>query len=293
MRRLALAAFVLATTSSSIALANPLEEGRAHFQKGVALYRTGDFRAALAEFRAANEAAPSFRIQFNIGQTCAELHDDVCALRAFEKYLAEGGTTGTTQQRTTAEREIERLRANVGSVRVAVNVAGAEVAVDDVAVGLAPLAQPIDVMVGAHKITAKKDAATATMNVDVAAKETADVALVLAPPKADKPVAAPEPANNTAIWIGIAATSVLATATVACGIVTLNAKSDLDDTANRFGVAQGEIDDARSKVDTFAIVTDVFFGATLIAAGVTAYLFLKSPSRVGVGPGGFRVILDK
>src|SRR4051812_60021 len=85
-----------------------VEEGRARFSKGVALFRASNYRAALVEFNRAYAVAPSFRIQFNIGQTCAELQDYACAVKAFQKFLAEGGTQVPAPQRVTSEKELDR-----------------------------------------------------------------------------------------------------------------------------------------------------------------------------------------
>ena len=68
-----------------------VEEGRTRFARGIELYKEGNFHGALAEFRAAYAAAPSFRIHYNLGQTLYQLQDYAGAVRAFEQYLAEGG----------------------------------------------------------------------------------------------------------------------------------------------------------------------------------------------------------
>ena len=269
-----------------------VDEGRALFGKGVTLFRAGDFRAALEQFNHAYAAAPSFRIQFNIGQTCSELQDHACATKAFELFLADGGKQVPPAQRVIAEREIKRLRALVGSLHVVVNLAGAEVTVDDAPAGTSPISAALLVNAGRRKVSASKPPlAPVSSMIDVPAGDTVEVSLALAdasgvplPPSAV--AAAP---SRTPFWIGVAATSALAVATVIFGVVTLGAKSDLDGTVGRFGASADDISLARSKVDGLALVTDVFGGAAILAAGITTYFFFSTQpasTRIGVGPGG-------
>src|SRR4051812_24973181 len=43
------------------------EEAASHFSKGIDFYKEGNYAAALAEFRAAYKALPSYEVLFNIG----------------------------------------------------------------------------------------------------------------------------------------------------------------------------------------------------------------------------------
>ena len=95
--------------------------------------------------------------------------------------------------------------------------------------------------------------------------------------------------NRTPFWIGVGATSLLTVATVTFGVLSLKAKSDFDATVGRFGASSGDVDNARSKVGTLAVVTDIVGGAAVAAAGVTTILFFTTKparSQVGVGPRG-------
>lgn len=298
---LALATFAATAGTSGVAHAEPphaepgpaaVDEGRALFAKGVTLFRASDFRAALEQFNRAYGVAPSFRIQFNIGQTCSELHDHACATKAFELFLADGGKQVPPAQRVIAEREIKRLRALVGSVHVVVNLAGADVTVDDAPAGTSPISAALLVNAGRRKVSASKPPlAPVSSVVDVPAGETVEVSLALADASgAPLPPSAPDATpSRTPFWIGVSATSALVVATVIFGVVTLGAKSDLDGTVGRFGASADDISHARSKVDSLALVTDVFGGAAIVAAGITTYFFFSTQptaTRIGVGPGG-------
>ncbi len=288
------------------------EEARSRFQRGVELYRDGDYRGALIEFNRAYQTAPNFRLQFNIGQTCVELQDYACGLRAFERYLAEGKAEVPADRRTTAENEVKRLQKLVGYIRVVVDQPGAEVLLDNVSIGKTPLADAILVSAGRRTIqVVLPPNPTSTRAVDVAGGDRVDVKIDLGEPSkppAARPTTAPvepprrvepppEPRSTTPVWIGVAVTGALTAGAVVFGLVTLSAKKDLDRVAGQYGVAPSDVDDARSKVKRDALVTDLLGLGAILGAGVTTYLALSSggssktgstsPSvRVGVSPFG-------
>lgn len=313
-RHVAIASFLAALVAHDLARAEPtkaqVDEGRDRFKRGVQLFQDGDFRAALIEFNRANEIAPSFRIQYNIGQTCLELQDYACAYRAFGKFLGDGGNEVPKDRRQQTEHEIDRLKKLVATIQVRVNKDGADVSVDDVAVGRSPLAQATLVGAGRHKVTASlSPAAPVTKVIDVAGGDELQVALDLVDPAA-APVApapalagsAPPPqaapslsAQGTALapqpsrapfWIGLATTTALAAGTAVTGVFSLSAQSDLDGKVGKEGVSSREVDDAQSKVQTFSLVTDVLLAATIVSAGITTVLWFTTspPSRTGRAP---------
>ena len=110
------------TLSAGIARSAPpvSDDARARaitrLQRGQEPYADRDFAGALSEFRKAYELAPSYRLLYDIGQVCYQMHDYVCA---------------------------QQSRARLGYLDLQVDVARAEVSVDDVLAGVAPLAQPI------------------------------------------------------------------------------------------------------------------------------------------------------
>jgi hypothetical protein len=277
------------------------EEGRERFRRGVELFKDGDYRAALIEFNRANEVAPNGKIHFNIAQTCLEMQDYACALRGFEKYLAEGGTDIPKDRRQQSERELERLKKLVGHVRITSNKDGADVTIDDIAAGKTPLPEPVLLGAGRHKITVSVAAlAPATRVVDLAGGDKIDLALDLtAPPPGPPPADRTDPAtprvapraedprggapapSRTPFWIGLVTTGVLGAGAGVTGALALSAKSDLDSTAGRFPVTTDEVGSARTKVQTFSTVTDVLLVSTVVAAAITTVLYFTTspPSR--------------
>ncbi len=306
---LVLASTAFATTQAGSARAADApgkaasEAGRVHFLRGVALFKDADFRAALIEFKKAYEIAPNYRVEYNIGQTCLELQDYGCALSAFQKYLAEGGSDVPAARKKEVEKEVTRLSSLVAHVRIVASKEGAEIAVDDVVVGRGPLSAPLLVGAGRHKFSAQlAPFLPATKVVDVASGDDLEVKLDLADPQpaavpvpvvvpaptpapvgeraapVKPPPPPPEAPSRAPFYIGLTSTAVLTGATVAFGVVSLGAKSSLDDKAGQVGVTPAEMDSARTKVETFSLVTDVV-GATAIVAGVvtTVLYFTTSP----------------
>jgi len=172
-RSLRLRATVLALCIvGSAAAAPPKNEAETQFTKGVALTKAGDYPNALAAFKKAYEIAPNFRVLYNIAQLHAFSNDNASAIKVYRQYLAEGRDQIPTARRQEIEKEIGRLTANVAKVTVTSNVRDVEVSVDDTFVGMTPLAEPVLMNVGKHKISASKTGLTAqTKTVEVKAGE--------------------------------------------------------------------------------------------------------------------------
>lgn len=284
---------LLATASARPAFAGPtpeqIEEGRGHFNRGVEFYKENDFRAALVEFKRAYDIAPNYKVLYNLGYTSLELQDYASALRYLERYLADGGADVAADRKTKVGQEIEKLQKRVARITIDVNVEGAEILVDDVVVGKTPLSEAVLVSAGRRRIVAQKGSASQTRLVDVAGGDVQKLSFELAsaapppPPPAhgETPppitVAPVEPKSNPlppGVWVGVAVTGALGVATVVTGVLALSAKGAFEDAIARPGVTTTEVDDARSKTRTFALVTDVLGGATIVSAAVTLIVAL-------------------
>lgn len=304
MRRLNSAiALVVTLAVSTTAYAQKTDEARSRFGRGVELFKDGDYRAALIEFKRAYELAPNYKVLYNLGQTSLELQDYASALKTFEQYLREGGKDVSSKRRAEVEAELGKLRTRVAKITVEANVEGAEVTIDDIVVGKTPLTEPLTVSAGRRKISVSKSGlTTATRTIDIAGGDNQKVPLELVDPQAavvtttnpstdnpdvprapTQPITVFEPAktnkNMTPVWIGVGVTGGLAVGTIVFGIVALSAKSTFDTRVGELGQTTQSIDDARSRTRTFALVTDIFGGATIIAGGVTLALALTRPTR--------------
>ncbi len=277
-----------------------VEKGRGHFQRGVELFREGDYRAALVEFKRSYESAPSYRILYNIGQTNFELQDYAGALRAFERYLAEGGSDVPPNRRTIVDGEIRKLQGRVARVDVEVNVAGAQITVDDAPVGTSPLSEPVLVSAGVRRIAAIKPPLVAALrSVELAGGDRTKIVLKLEdppapgearpadqggaatpfPPGGVQPTLEPGP-NRTPFWIALGVTGALGAGAAVSGLLALQANDKFQDKLDTsYPGDASSIDDQRSQLRTWSYVADGLTVATVLAAGVTVYLGLRSNSR--------------
>lgn len=272
-----------------------VDEGKAHFARGVALFRENDFRGALVEFHRSYDVSHNFKVLYNIGQTELELQDYAGARGSFQKYLTEGGAEIDGARRASVDEDIKKLAARVARVEVKANLDGAEVLVDDVVVGKTPLKAPVVVSIGRRKITLQKRGVVSTARfVDVAGGDAATVSLELAGPSAPErlpsitpptpvpvppPPPPPPPPSHTGMWIGVAATGALMAGTVVAGGLAVAAHSDAQTKLATFGVKATDVDGAHSKASTLALVTDILGGVTIAMAGVTIALGVTGGSK--------------
>lgn len=246
------------------------DEGKARFFRGVDLFRENDFRAALVEFKRSYEISHNFKVLYNIGQTEYELADYASALRSFQRYLDLGGDKIEAERRTEVDKEIQGLAKRVARVEIKSNTPGAEVVIDDVVVGTTPLRDPVIVSIGRRKVLVQKDGLTSTARfVDLAGgdRTSIEVNLNVAAPLQDE--AGPP---RTGMWVSLAITGGLVAGAAVVGGLALSAHSDAQKQLDTFGAKKADIDAARSKTQTLALVTDILGGAAVAMAGVTIVL---------------------
>ncbi|HWL84658.1 MAG TPA: PEGA domain-containing protein [Polyangiaceae bacterium] len=259
------------------------------------LYEEGNTVAARVEFERAYELAPTYRILYNIGLCYKKTNDYVEALRAFERYLTDGGDEIPEERRNAVNKEIQDLRPNIATVTITTNVPGATITVDDVAVGQTPITHKILVNPGRRRIAATKTGTfPATKSVVFAGSDVELVSLeMVALPKTE---GEREREPRSVPWAAWAVTGALAAGAGVMGILALKANSDQDDTVGRAGATRSEIDSARSKTKTFSVLADVFTGSAVVAGGISLYLTLhkseKSDAQTAarVTPGGVSLV---
>jgi hypothetical protein len=296
--------------------AGAAEEARAHYSRGVQLYTEGSYDAALVELERANRLAPSYRILYSIGLVQLKLNDYVKALQSFEQYLSLGGAEVAAARKTEVEERIGQLKQRVAIVDINVNVEGADVLIDDIAVGKSPL-KPVKLNPGYHKIAASKagyngDAKQIALagadHTTVTFELTSLTAAVVAPVPTTTPTTptdttqqasttlpAPEaPKTRKGVWIGWAVTGALAAGAVVTGVVALSSSSKLSDQVDNQATASGDIASTHDTTVTMALVSDILTGLAVVAGGVSLYLTLTPPkhdappasARLIVGPRG-------
>jgi hypothetical protein len=273
-----------------------VEEAKNHFKSGTELYDENNFRGALVEFQRAYELSPSYRILFNIGQVDMELQDYAGALKAYSRYLREGGPDVPAPRRAQVQSEVDRLKGRVGQITIQ-TVPGAEILIDDISIGFAPLPEAATVNTGRHQVVVHVSGHDPLSRVvDVAGQQQLSVVLgnelavrsVAAAPEPRKP---PSKLPMRVAWVAGGAFAVTA------GIFAIVAHSDASDLASlrqSFPVTKAQLDSQLSKETTAAHVADGFALAALVAGGLGLYLTLTHPSdaeadkvvQLHVGPAG-------
>jgi hypothetical protein len=285
-------------------------EAAKHFQRGVALYGETDYRAALVEFKRAYSIAPNAAVLYNVGETEFQLQDYAAALTTLQQYLAESSPSDS--HRAEVEGSVEVLRARVGHVTVLTSPPGADVAIDDQAVGKTPFERPVLVSIGHRKVIASMPGRPpVTRYVDVAADDNATVVMQLASPAdtAGTPSRAanahdPEPTSgggSTLRLLGWIGTSILGAGAVTFAVLADRESTTLESARATYPVASATLTQESRLTSTYAILADSLAGAALLLGGVTLFSTLASHDagprvrggapgvQVGVGPGSARL----
>jgi tetratricopeptide (TPR) repeat protein len=276
-----------------------VHEAGKHFQRGVTLYGEADYRGALIEFKRAYDLAPNGAVLYNIGETEFQLRDYAGALTTFERFLVEAGPTDS--HRAEVETNVRELKSRVGQVTITTVPSGAEVSIDDRALGKTPLDGPVVVGIGHVKVSATMPGRQAvTRYVDVAAEDDVSVVLQLPVGQAAKQAAsaaggttsageAPVSAGGSSTlrvlgWVG---TGLLGAGALAFGAVALKASSDLkternaykDNPSVQYGDSKrAQLDHLASRTRTYSIVADSFAVAAVVLGAVTLVSGLGSSS---------------
>lgn len=277
MRRgaISLVAFTLVFTLATAPASARPEDADQHFRHGVELYKDGDFSAALVDFQRAYELDPRYQVLYNVGEAQFALQDYASALRTFQKYLYEGGNRIGPKRRKDVDRDLEKLRQRVAVITVQTSEPGAQIAVDDVNVGTTPLPEPILVSAGKRRITATLTGrAPVTQVVQLAGGDAPTVTLTIAGPEV-RIVALERPSLAPPI-LAWSATGAVVTVAVVTGVMALGASSNLKADLAAFPGNPSQITSDHSKTQTLALVTDVFGGLAVAAAGAAIYLTVRS-----------------
>lgn len=144
---------LFACLQSGIAHAEDADrEARQRYENAVKLYEDGAYDASLVELNRAAELRPSYKLYYNIGQVRFAMHDYAAAMDAYRQYLEKGGDKVPAARREQLKKELETLAQRVAKLNIEADVSGAEVFIDDVSVGVTPLAAPVVVNSGIRRI---------------------------------------------------------------------------------------------------------------------------------------------
>lgn len=292
----ALALVLLCTRSASAepaprAHARDVDAARSHFQRGVALYRSGAYDAAFAEFSRAYDAAPNYRVLYNLAQIQAQRHDYVEALALFERYLAKAVDQLPPARVEEVRAEMAELAQRITRLRVDTNVDGARLYVGDLPAIELPREEPLLLNAGIHRLRLEKAGyVSVSRTVTLVGGEEVSIGLELdaeldmddvPPPPAPAPPTAlpPAPPDRSALWASLVASGALTGATLTFGVLTQSANAQLDERLARRPPSRASVEASRERVRTFALLTDVFGLAAVGAAGLSTYLWLSESTE--------------
>ena len=293
LRPIAFAVALAFTTTSLTSFAAPdtggqagQDEGRTRFQRGIELYKEGNYHAALAEFRAANAAAPSSRIQFNLGQTLFQLQDYAAALTAFEAYESEGRDKIPEERLREVDADIVKLRQRVATIKLVVPNApasGITVTIDDEARTISP-ERFVRVSAGRRKVAVTASGfQTETRAVDVAGSSVVEMKFELKPVAMSSGEAKPpgsvdgySPAEGShksrvPLYIALGATAAFGATAITLAVLAGSKHGKYDDAAKQPNPDRANLDSLKSATKSLALGADIF-GGVAIAAGLTSVI---------------------
>lgn len=128
-----------------------------HFNRGVALFKTEQYEAALAEFQASYEHKPNWAVLYNIGVCYHRLGRFDDALRELEEYLERGGAWIPPNRKSFVKQLIDQMEVNTGTIVIDHAQPGARVWIDETRVFETPVGEPVQVASGLHTVKAYRE----------------------------------------------------------------------------------------------------------------------------------------
>lgn len=269
-------------------------EALQHYERAIALHADEAYDAALVELNRAYELRPSYKLVYNMAQIQLAMKDYAAALRSFRKYLADGGADVPEKRRGEIDAQIATLEQRVAAVTLTTEVPGVEVFVDDVLVGKTPALGTLLLNAGTRKLTLRHPeydeqterisvlggtqrqlavslAQRRVVEVPLSANASSDVNVspaVESPPERD----AGDEAIQFEPWMPWLVTGVIGASAVTVGVLTLSANGELSDMRGEADLPRDRLQEQSDHVGNLALATDILFGATLLAGGVSAWL---------------------
>jgi hypothetical protein len=166
---------------------------RERFKEGVQYFDQELYDKARAAFVQAYALRKHPAVLLNLAQSEVRSGHEAEAAAHFAQYLREH-KEATESERQGALQGLAQAKTSVMEVPVEVDVAGAEVFVDQTLEGTSPLPGPLYLSPGKHVLLARKEGREDRLEVDAVAGQTA--AVTLRPKRAKKPEVAPPPEDT-------------------------------------------------------------------------------------------------
>lgn len=175
-------------------------QGRLFFDRGVHLYRKGDVQGALAEFQAAYRIHPNYAALENVALCQKALFRYKESKATLESLLARHAHELTAADRATVDTTINDLATHIGSLKLGVTPATADISLDGADLPSLELARPIDLDVGEHHLHVEAEGyEPANRLLSVADGANAPVSIALVPTHGFLTVLAPDAHSAIAV----------------------------------------------------------------------------------------------
>ncbi|MBI5481018.1 MAG: PEGA domain-containing protein [Deltaproteobacteria bacterium] len=259
-----------------------VKEAKRLRDRGTEAFEAKEYAAALQYFEDAHRAFPTPILKYNIALALGKLGRLAEAIESYEAFLHEA-KDADADARAFAAAEIPKLEKQVSTLVITAATAGAEVAIDGKTRGKTPLARPLRLDPGRHRVSLSRAghqqfAADLTLQ----AGETRRIFPELRPVEVVAQPAPPPPPPTFARrhrWSLATGGVAVALAGVGTGLgaSTWSTYKDLSRTCagTATGCTPGQIDGAKHR----ALATNVMFGAAGAAAVTAAILFYVEHRR--------------
>jgi len=260
-------------------------EARKAYGEAESKFQSGDFEAALAGYKAANDAVPAAQTLYKMAICLDKLDKTSDAIAAYAAFLSSNPPASMEAKVTEAQGRVTDLKKKTPVVvKVKSDPPGASVSVDGVAqMGVTPL--DVKSTPGHHKVHLTSpgyEAVDKEIDVEAGAETTVDANLPKSLPVADTtptplitkptekpPEPAPERRSNTAAYVVLAVAGAGAIVGGIFGVKALQDKSDFDNGP--------KTSDKADSVEKNALIADMALGAA-ITLGVTGTVLLLTNS---------------
>ena len=132
------------------------DRARTLFDRANKMYKRGQYEEALKLYRDAGAIYPSYKIELNIGETLESLGRNTEAATTYHQFLRKFKDAPVSARRE-AWLRMDGMRRWLGRVKLHCDEEGAQVSLDDKAVGVTPLESSIYFQPGTHTIKVEKE----------------------------------------------------------------------------------------------------------------------------------------
>ncbi len=142
---------------ASVAHAQGASDAKTSLANAEKAARAKDWPKAVSEFDAANKAQPSADALDGLANAHYQQKNDAEAYGAYDDWLKTYGAKAAKAKKTTAELRLKELGERTGLLALTVTETGASISVDEKPRGTTPLAEPLRLGTGPHRVRVAKE----------------------------------------------------------------------------------------------------------------------------------------